>query len=75
MPYQSVSDLPANLRNILPKHAQSIFMKAFNNALKQYDDPKKRQGKDSLEVVAHKVAWAAVEKVYKKDSSGAWVEK
>ncbi|MBX9586294.1 MAG: ChaB family protein [Gammaproteobacteria bacterium] len=41
MPYQSVSDLPANLQKILPIQARSIFMNAYNNALKQYDTPKK----------------------------------
>ena len=75
MPYKTVSNLPANLKEILPKHAQLIFVKAYDNALKQYKDPSKRQGHDDLEATAHKVAWAAVKQVYKQKASGEWVEK
>ena len=40
----------------------------------QYSSPSKRKDpKESQEKVAHKVAWAAVEKKYKKDSDGKWV--
>ena len=52
----------------LPKHAQHIFKKAHASAIKEYEDPDKRRGgnKESVEEVAHKVAWAAVKKEYKK---------
>jgi cation transport regulator len=48
----------------LPQHAQHIFKKAHDSALKQYQDPAKRRGgkNQSAEVVAHKTAWAAVKK-------------
>ncbi len=59
----------------LPKHAQEIYQKAHDNSLEQYKDPAKRRGKASLEETAHKVAWAAVEKVYQKNSQGEWVKK
>lgn len=73
MPYQSLSELPDRVKENLPKHAQEIYQKAFNSAFEQYKDPEKRRGKESLEEVAHKVAWAAVEKEYKKDSkTGEW---
>ena len=36
MPYNSISDLPESIRDHLPKHAQEIYMKAFNNAWDQY---------------------------------------
>jgi cation transport regulator len=40
----------------LPQHAQHIFKKAHDSAVKQYQDPaKRREGKkQSAEVVAHK---------------------
>lgn len=66
MPYKSLSDLPGSIREHLPKHAQEIFLKAFNNAWEEYADPRNRRGKDSREEVAHKVAWAAVKRVYEK---------
>ena len=72
---KSIEDLPKGLED-LPEHAKEIYRKAHNNALEQYRDPKKRRGKASLEEVAHKVAWAAVEQVYEKDErTGKWRRK
>ena len=75
MPYKSLVDLPDNVKNVLPKHGEEIYHAAFNSAYEQYADPKKRRWDESREVVAHKVAWAAVEQVYEKDSEGKWVKK
>jgi cation transport regulator len=60
----------------LPSHAQDIYKKAHKNALKQYKSPlKRRRGKQqSTEQVAHKVAWSAVKKEYKKKGD-KWVSK
>ena len=62
----------------LPSHAQEIFKEAHSSALEQYKDPDKRRGgkKESKEEVAHKVAWSAVKKKYKKDKEDdTWVKK
>jgi cation transport regulator len=62
----------------LPSHAQEIFKEAHSSALEQYKDPDKRRGrkKESKEEVAHKVAWSAVKKKYKKDNKDdTWVKK
>jgi cation transport regulator len=76
MPYQSVEELPDSVRNHLPKHAQEIYMEAFNNAWDQYAEPESRRGKESREEVSHKVAWAAVKQKYEKDEkSGEWKKK
>lgn len=72
MPYRNVSELPANVREHLPAHAQEIYLSAFNNAWVQYADSRKRRGRASREETAHKVAWAAVERVYGKDDAGQW---
>lgn len=73
MPYDKLSDLPENVRDNLPKHAQEIYQAAFNNAWEQYKDPKDRRGNASREETAHKVAWSAVEQKYEKDEkSGRW---
>ena len=39
MPYKTVDDLPDNVTNVLPKHAQEIYRAAFNNAWDEYKDP------------------------------------
>ena len=76
MPYTSRSDLPDNVRNVLPSHAQEIYMEAFNSAWDQYDRPEERQGDSSREETAHRVAWAAVKnKSEKEEESGRWKEK
>jgi cation transport regulator len=73
---KNIEDLPKGVQDVLPTHAKEIYRKAHNNALEQYKDPKKRRGKASLEEVAHKVAWAAVKKEYKKDrKTGNWKKK
>ena len=60
----------------LPEHAQHIYKKTHASALKQYKDPKKRRGGkgQSVEQVAHKAAWSAVKRAYKKEGD-TWVEK
>jgi cation transport regulator len=67
MNYKNVADLPDSVRDNLPKHAQEIYKEAFNSAWDQYDQSEER---------AHRVAWSAVKKVYRKDDdSGKWVRK
>lgn len=73
---ETIEELPASVRNVLPKHAQEIYKEAHNNALEQYKDPKKRRGDASLEETAHKVAWAAVKEKYEKnEKTGKWHKK
>ena len=75
MPYRTTAELPPAIREHLPKHAQEIYASAFNNAWIQYADPRKRRGKASREETAHKVAWAAVERLYEKGDDGKWRRK
>ena len=75
----SSSALSARTRkaiDTLPSHAQHIYTKAHKNALKQYHSPSKRRGgrRQSKEQIAHKVAWSAVKKEYKKKGD-KWVPK
>jgi cation transport regulator len=60
----------------LPTHAKHIFKETHDSALEQYRDPaKRREGrKQSAEVVAHKVAWAAVKQKYRKQGE-IWLRK
>lgn len=66
MPYKNLSALPGSVRDHLPRHAQEIYLAAFNNAWEEYRDPGDRRGAASREEVAHKVAWAAVKQQYEK---------
>lgn len=68
MPYADIADLPASVRSHLPQHAQEIYMKAFNNAWREYAD------REDHEIIAHRVAWAAVKRVYRKVGD-MWVRK
>jgi cation transport regulator len=66
MPYEINSDLPERVRHSLPQHAQSIYREAFNHAWQTYRvDPRHEE-------IAHRVAWAAVKKLYVK-SGAHWV--
>lgn len=66
MPYKQIEDLPDSVSNALPKHAQEIYLAAFNNAWSEYAKPEDRRGDASREEVAHKVAWSAVKQSYEK---------
>lgn len=68
MPYRSNEDLPPSLQEQLPPHAQDIYRAAFNNAWDRSaeSDPARR------EETAHRIAWAAVKRRYRK-SGGRWV--
>ncbi|HXV41850.1 MAG TPA: ChaB family protein [Anaerolineae bacterium] len=74
MPYQRISDLPESVKDNLPKHAQEIYMAAYNSAWEQYDEPEERRGDASRDETAHRVAWAAVKKKYEKQGD-KWVGK
>ncbi len=65
MPYKSKSELPDNVQNVLPAHAQDIYKEAFNSAWDEYDHDEER---------AHRVAWGAVKRSYHKNGDGRWVE-
>lgn len=64
MPYTEVSELPKDVRDSLPKGAQSIWMSTFNSAVKNND-----------ETTAIKMAWGAVKEEYKQNEDGDWIKK
>lgn len=65
MPYATNEDLPPGVRHALPEHAQDIWRAAFNSAWRSL-----RPGED--EAKCHRIAWAAVKRIYVKDG-GMWV--
>ena len=72
MPYSRISDLPASVRDNVPRHAQEIYKEAFNSAWDQYADADDRRGDASREETAHRVAWSAVKEKYAKGDDGHW---
>lgn len=64
MPYDSLSELPEDVRDALPRKAQRIYLEAYNSA-----DEDDNQSNPSA------VAWSAVEEVYEKNEDGEWVKK
>lgn len=74
MPYDSVKELPDSVRDNLPKHAQEVYMAAYNSAWEEYRNAEDRKGGASREEVSHTVAWSAVKKKYEK-KNGKWKSK
>ena len=72
MPYHTIDELPENVSRVLPKHAQEIFLEAFNHAYDEYKDPVERRGDADREETAFRVAWAAVKKKYEKGDDDKW---
>lgn len=75
MPYKQLGDLPDSVRDNVPRHAQEIYLEAFNSAWDQYADPDERRSDASREETAHRVAWAAVKQKYEKGDDGRWHRK
>lgn len=68
MPYRMNAELPPAVKKHLPAAAQSIYREAFNHAWKTYGgDPRREE-------IAHRTAWAAVKKSFRK-AGEMWVEK
>lgn len=72
MSFSSRDDLPESVRNVLPAHAQDIYKGAFNSAYDEYKTAAKRRDDADREETAHRVAWAAVKKKYKKGVDEKW---
>ena len=65
MPYSTNDELPPSVRDHLPPHAQDIYREAFNHAWQKYKSSARH------EEIAHRVAWAAVKRLYEK-REGIW---
>ena len=66
MPYRTNADLPEPVKYHLPHHAQDIYREAFNHAFAAHvGDPRQEEA-------AHRIAWAAVKRIYVKAGNN-WV--
>ena len=73
-PYTGTGDdsLPDSVK-ALPAAAKKMWVAAFNSAWDSYDPEK--SGQPSQEGYAMAVAWGAVNKSFKKNADGEWVER
>jgi cation transport regulator len=62
--YKNISDLPQDVRNVLPEDAQHIFMTAFNSIIDNHGD----------EQTATRVAWETLKRDdnYVQGADGKW---
>ena len=66
MPYPTNAALPTPVRNHLPARAQDIYREAFNEVWAAHvGDPRREE-------IAHRNAWAAVKRQFRKGSDGQW---
>ena len=63
MPYDAITELPDNVRNVLPEAAQHIWREVFNSTLSRGES----------EDTARRIAWMAVKNAgYSKGDDGKW---
>jgi cation transport regulator len=67
MPYKTNAALPERVRRHLPPPAQTIYRNVFNSAWDRY-----RKTSPRYEEIAHRSAWAAVKRSYRK-AGDMWV--
>lgn len=65
-PYKNTSDLPDNVKNVLPVEAQRQWMEVFNSIYK------KTRGNEDR---ARKGAWSVIKRNWKKGPEGKWIKK
>jgi cation transport regulator len=68
MPYRTNLDLPSSVAAHLPEHAQDNYREAFNHAFAAH------AGELRQEETAHRIAWAAVKRLYVKVGD-SWIKR
>lgn len=63
--YESIDDLPENIKSSLPVPAQMVWLKSFNTILKESGDEDK----------AKRETWAILKLKYKQIDDGTWIKK
>ncbi len=74
MVYESKSDLPDTLREILPEEAQESYLQAYRASYENYEES--QGGELDRESVAHRDAWAMMKRDFVEDEeTGKWYRK
>lgn len=67
--------MPDHIRNHLPVEAQKLYIEAYNERWRNYDEAKVLAGQ-SREAVAHHAGWAAVKEAFvHNEEAGIWYRK
>ena len=66
MSYNHIEELPAALKNNLPKDAMEVYVAAYNQAWTHSTPAQDRRSGISIEDIAHRKAWGAVRDKYRK---------
>ena len=70
MRYENKSQLPPTIRDVLPEHAQELYLQAYRKAWDEYEEG---QGYLSRETMAHQQGYTAVRHEYVQDrGTGKW---
>lgn len=72
--YRGLHELPEAIQSRLPVPAQQIYQTVFNNTWDDYSHPRDAET-GSREEAAHKVAWSAVKRKYRKTENNKWTPK
>jgi cation transport regulator len=73
MMYAKTSDLPETIRDVLPKRAQELYMRVYNEGL-EIEIPESAELLP--ESLAHQLAWDAVMREFVRDTAtGHWRHK
>ncbi len=75
MPAGDISPLPDEFKQFLPKQAQELYVDVYNREWREYTSPYQRKGDNDHLTTAKKAAWAAVLRLYEKNSDGRWQKK
>lgn len=73
MVYTRLEELPTAIRK-LPVNAQELYRAVFNKAWDNYSYPEDIE-EGSREGTAHKIAWSAVKRKYRKVENNNWTPK
>lgn len=65
MTYSKIDELPSEVREKLPEHAQQIFLAAFNSAQSDGMDEEAAKG----------VGWNSLKQEYEQGEDGTWHRK
>lgn len=64
MYYQELYDLPHNVKNILPKHVQHAYLRAFNKAINKHGLPSDFLEREKTKEQAHHIALQTIKNKY-----------
>ena len=71
--YDTIEELPEEIRRHLPLEAQRIYLDAYNQAWEEHDRLRQhRQESLSPESLAEEIAWAAVQTRFYRGDNGSW---